>query len=156
MRTRAYAKMADVTRYDDGHAHWVESCHCEFGIENDFAKFSPRMVKVCCCDGCTNRPRGGWNRKQKVSCDRKREACLPIVNTVHFYRAPTVKTGTTALFPAAGFVGIAIKKLFRGVYPERTPSVTRVYSTLLFHTLVLTPAFSPHQWSSSAVFRLVV
>ena len=27
----------------------------------------------------------GWNRKQEVSCDRKREACPPIVNTVHFY-----------------------------------------------------------------------
>ena len=58
-----------------------------------------------------------------MSCDRKREACQPIVNTV---RSLTMKTGRTTLFPAAGFVGIAIKKLFRGVYPERTPSVTRV------------------------------
>ena len=70
--------------------------------------------------------RGGWNRKQEVSCDRKREACPPIVNTVHFYRSLIMKTGRTTLFPAAGFLGIAIKKLFRGVYPERTPWVTRV------------------------------
>ena len=72
------------------------------------------------------RTRGGWNRKQEVSCDRKREACPPIVPQYNFYRAPIMKTGRTTLFLAAGFVGIAVKKLFRGVYPERTPSVTRV------------------------------
>ena len=37
-----------------------------------------------------------------------------------------MKTGRTTLFLAAGFVGIAVKKLIRAVYPERTPSVTRV------------------------------
>ena len=47
----------------------------------------------------------------------------PIVNTVHFHQLHIVKNGRTALFLAAGFARVAIKKLLLSGVPNRTPPV---------------------------------
>ena len=65
----------------------------------------------------------------------------PIVNTVHIHQLYIVKTGRIALFLAAGFARVAIKKLLLSGVPHRIyPHVLHI----LFHALILAPAFSPH------------
>ena len=70
----------------------------------------------------------------------------PIVNTIHFHQLHIVKTGRIALFLAAGFARVAIKELLLNGVPHRTPPVKGVLH-VLFHALILAPAFSPHQQS---------
>ena len=55
----------------------------------------------------------------------------------------------------AGFARLAIKELLLSAVSHRTAPVKRVLH-VLFHVLILAPAFSPHLQSPSMVFRLVV